>query len=312
MSTSTGEEGKANSSAGYSQDSKAEESDNVSKNETAAVRIEASIRPGTGHRARFDTSSTTLGPAPSSKTTRSKERHESTLPPLPSSTTTSQQKRTSAFLIILKRLLPCVISVFIGAIFVVNKHIAFLSGTADFAFLVIVIYTLFFHPAQHTVGKHVQVTGKWARAFTLQILHANLICLSVMFSNRNKRCRCRHWLVSFSLLHSLSVKYKSCYPSWGELCGVKSRLCALFGSHSLHSRRLQIKVSTPDNGLSAFGLYFHMATCRHYYRQTSETFPVDVWRAHAAYSRVVSSSRCQPLHFSACCTRCCLPQASRY
>lgn len=131
----------------------------LNKDQGATVRAETPSRLGSSVRARFDTSSTTIGLASVEPKVWSKEPHVTSLPPLPSSNKTAKQNRANAFLIILKRLLPCVISVFVGAIFVVNKHIAFLSGTAEFAFLIIVIYTLFFHPAQHTVEKHVQVTA---------------------------------------------------------------------------------------------------------------------------------------------------------
>lgn len=86
--------------------------------------------------------------------------HQSTLPPLPDNDETGNGTHWRRLWRICKELLPCVLSVFLGAILIVNKHVAFLSGTADYAFLIIVIYTLFFHPARHTVGKHIQVTGK--------------------------------------------------------------------------------------------------------------------------------------------------------
>lgn len=86
--------------------------------------------------------------------------HTTTLPALQDNEKGPIDSRSIQAWLILKRLLPCVISVFLGSVFIVVNRLAFLSGTAQHAFLIIVIYTLFFHPAQHTVGKHIQVTGK--------------------------------------------------------------------------------------------------------------------------------------------------------
>ncbi|KAK9893742.1 hypothetical protein P389DRAFT_107891 [Cystobasidium minutum MCA 4210] len=84
--------------------------------------------------------------------------HTTTLPALQDNEKGPIDSRSIQAWLILKRLLPCVISVFLGSVFIVVNRLAFLSGTAQHAFLIIVIYTLFFHPAQHTVGKHIQVT----------------------------------------------------------------------------------------------------------------------------------------------------------
>lgn len=160
MSTSTSQDSDAESGVVCAKSRRPEDSNSADKKQSASVPVETPLRPRSSNRARFQTSSTAVNSAECSDRIWLKERHKSTLPPLPSPKITAQQQRTYAFLRVLRGLLPCVISVFIGGIFIVNKHIAFLSGTAEFAFLIIVIYTLFFHPAKHTVGKHIQATGK--------------------------------------------------------------------------------------------------------------------------------------------------------
>jgi hypothetical protein len=141
-----------------SQESKREDQDG--KEQATSVRVATSSRSGATSRTRFDTTSTFIEPVAQANITPTKRSHSTALPVLPPAKHTTRQSYGQAFFNIIKRLLPCVISVFLGAIFVVCKRIAFLSGTAEYAFLIVVIYTLFFHPAQHTVGKHIQVTGK--------------------------------------------------------------------------------------------------------------------------------------------------------
>lgn len=96
------------------------------------------------------------GDTPSS---RDEEHYVSSLPFL-SSVGTTQQTLLHPKIRTLKRILPSVIAIFLCSIFVVVKDIAELSGTKDFAFLILVIYTLYFHCNATTVGKHIQVTGK--------------------------------------------------------------------------------------------------------------------------------------------------------
>jgi hypothetical protein len=59
---------------------------------------------------------------------------------------------------ILQRLLPSLITVFLCSILVVVRPVAELSGSAQYAFLVLVAYTLFFHVGGHTLGQHIQST----------------------------------------------------------------------------------------------------------------------------------------------------------
>lgn len=59
---------------------------------------------------------------------------------------------------LVKQLSPSVFSILVCCIFVVVKPIAFLSGEADYAFLILVAYSLFFHAGGHTVGRHIQST----------------------------------------------------------------------------------------------------------------------------------------------------------
>jgi hypothetical protein len=163
MSTSIAEASSSNSS---SEPAQAVSSTNLPKNYVYSSGL-ASTRPDTpvgwtaSTRTRFATGSTSTKPELPASQVPPKVPYSSTLPPLPpSGIHTSKKGRKHAFFHTIKHLLPCVISVFLGAVFTVNKRIAFLSGTAEYAFLIIVIYTLFFHPAQHTVGKHIQVTGQ--------------------------------------------------------------------------------------------------------------------------------------------------------
>lgn len=143
----------------------------VTSLDNAVNDFQASAHPSaTTSRGRYESNSTAVesqddcdesGPKNTKKSGEgSTVVHQSTLPPLPDHVEPGNGTRWRSLWRICKQLLPCVLSVFLGAILIVNKHVAFLSGTADYAFLIIVIYTLFFHPAQHTVGKHIQVTGK--------------------------------------------------------------------------------------------------------------------------------------------------------
>lgn len=141
-----------------SEESKREDQDGKAR--TASVRVETPSGSGATSRTRFDTTSTFIEPTVHANARSTQRLHKTTLPVLPPSKHSTRKSLRQAVSNIIKRLLPCVISVFLGAIFVVCKRIAFLSGTAEYAFLIVVIYTLFFHPAQHTVGKHIQVTGE--------------------------------------------------------------------------------------------------------------------------------------------------------
>jgi hypothetical protein len=87
--------------------------------------------------------------------------HVTTLPSLPEKTGITQRKQLHPWVEIAKRLAPSVLAVLIGSILVVTKPVAALSGTADYEFLIVVAITLFFHPANHTIGMHIQWTGKF-------------------------------------------------------------------------------------------------------------------------------------------------------
>jgi len=62
---------------------------------------------------------------------------------------------------IVRQLLPSIFTVFLSSVFIVVPQIANLSGTKSYAFLILVIYTLYFHCNAFTVGRHIQVTGRW-------------------------------------------------------------------------------------------------------------------------------------------------------
>lgn len=186
--------------------------------------------------------------------------HVTTLPPLAEHTASSSLRKTrwQSLYLIIKRLLPCVLTIFLASIFVVNKRIAFLSGTAEYSFLIIVIYTLFFHPAQHTVGKHIQVTGMVRFVVMMSVaLPDTSMPLSHRYNGGNRRNR----LVSSRILPSMPCKSACRHIGKFKFDGCKSSMCHFSSCNSVCSCRSQITLSTLDDWMPTISLYDYMASC---------------------------------------------------
>lgn len=85
---------------------------------------------------------------------------------------------------VIKTLLPSTVSIFLCSLLVAIKPIAFLSGGANYAFLVLVIYALYFHAGGQTIGKHIEVTIVGILGATLGIAISALATYIGCVSNR--------------------------------------------------------------------------------------------------------------------------------
>lgn len=103
-------------------------------------------------------SDTLIGhPLPAAVKAKSQDAATPQLPPLPP-VGCSQPAALPTWRRLLRRVLPQVVSVFIGACFIVIRPISSLSGDAQYGFLILVIYTLFFFAGENTFGRHLQIT----------------------------------------------------------------------------------------------------------------------------------------------------------
>lgn len=88
---------------------------------------------------------------------KSKDVYLPQLPPQPPVGST-QPEASPTWQRLLHRFLPQVMSVFLGAILIVVRPVSSLSGDAQYGFLVLVVYTLFFFAGENTFGRHLQIT----------------------------------------------------------------------------------------------------------------------------------------------------------